>query len=57
MSGKNLQRPELDRLRQCVRGDDTVIVTSLDRLGRNLSELVAIVNEFKKKMFYFQKVA
>ena len=59
MSGKNLQRPELDRLRQRVRGDDTVIVTSLDRLGRNLSELVAIVNEFKKKAkrCYFQKVA
>lgn len=56
MSGKNLQRPELDRLRQRVRGDDTVIVTSLDRLGRNLSELVAIVNEFKQKGVIFKSL-
>ncbi|EQD51216.1 resolvase domain-containing protein, partial [mine drainage metagenome] len=35
-SGKDTQRPELDRLLSFVREGDTVVVHSLDRLARNL---------------------
>lgn len=56
ISGKNTDRPELTKLRQMVRDGDTVIVTSLDRLGRSLTDLVQIVNEFKDKGVIFKSL-
>ncbi|KKN26436.1 hypothetical protein LCGC14_0874850, partial [marine sediment metagenome] len=38
-SGKDTQRPELDRLITFVREGDTVVVHSMDRLARNLDDL------------------
>ena len=35
-SGKDTQRPELERLLSFVRETDTVVVHSMDRLARNL---------------------
>lgn len=35
-SGKDTQRPELERLLAFVREGDTVVVHSMDRLARNL---------------------
>lgn len=44
-SGKNASRPELERLIQNVRSGDTVIVHSMDRLARNLMDLLQIVQD------------
>lgn len=42
-SGAKVKRPRLDlALAQCVRGD-TLVVCTLDRLGRNLKELILIM--------------
>jgi DNA invertase Pin-like site-specific DNA recombinase len=42
-SGKDVARPQLGALLGFVRGGDTVIVHSMDRLARNLDDLRAIV--------------
>jgi len=48
-SGKDTQRPELDRLLAFVRDGDTVVVHSMDRLARNLDDLRRIVNDLTKR--------
>lgn len=48
-SGKDMQRPELDKLLDFVREGDTVVVHSLDRLARNLDDLRAIVRKLTMK--------
>lgn len=48
-SGGSTDRPELDRLRQYARAGDVVVVHSIDRLARSLSDLEALVTEFNKK--------
>lgn len=45
-SGKDKNRPGLDALTEFVREGDTVVVHSLDRLARNLSDLLHIVQGF-----------
>lgn len=42
-SGKNTDRPELERLLAFVREGDTLVVHSMDRLARNLDDLRRIV--------------
>ena len=42
-SGKDTQRPELERMLAFVREGDTVVVHSMDRLARNLDDLRRIV--------------
>ncbi len=42
-SGKNIERPELQKLLSYVRDGDKVIVHSMDRLARNLDDLRKIV--------------
>lgn len=48
-SGKDIQRPELDRLLTFVREGDTVVVHSMDRLARNLDDLRQIVQRLTKR--------
>lgn len=48
-SGKDTQRPELDRLLAFVRQGDTVVVHSMDRLARNLDDLRRIVQGLTKR--------
>lgn len=43
-SGKNTDRPALDELLRFAREGDTVRVTSLDRLGRSLLDLVQLID-------------
>ena len=43
-SGKDLERPQLAKLRAFVRPGDTVVVHSLDRLARNLEDLRQLVS-------------
>ena len=47
ISGKDLERPELQKMLDYIREDDIVVVCELDRLGRNndnLSEIIRIIN-------------
>ena len=48
-SGKNRDRPELEKMLDYVREGDTVFVHSMDRLGRNLNDLRLIVSNLTKK--------
>ncbi len=42
-SGANSSRPELDRMQEQLRKDDTLLIQRLDRLGRSMKDLVAWV--------------
>src|SRR5208283_5696653 len=44
-SGKDTKRPQLEAMLSYVREGDTVVVHSLDRLGRNLDDLRRLVSE------------
>ena len=44
-SGRDKKRPELERCLKHLRKGDTLHVHSIDRLGRNLSDLLSIVDE------------
>lgn len=49
MSGANRNRPELQRMLDDLQSGDVVIVKSLDRLSRSLTDLFSIVNTIKEK--------
>lgn len=49
LSGKNKQRPGLKLMLDYIRDGDVVIVTELDRLGRNNKELSQMIYEIQKK--------
>ncbi|RNI28909.1 recombinase family protein [Rufibacter immobilis] len=48
-SGKNKERPELEKMVSQLRSGDTVVVWKLDRLGRSLRDLIDLVEGFKAK--------
>jgi DNA invertase Pin-like site-specific DNA recombinase len=48
-SGKNTDRIELENCLKALREGDTLTVWRLDRLGRNLADLVRIVNDLKAR--------
>ena len=48
-SGKNKERPELEKMINQLRSGDTVVVWKLDRLGRSLRDLIDLVAEFKER--------
>ncbi len=43
-SGKDIQRPELEKLLSYIRPGDTIVVHSMDRLARNLDNLRQLVH-------------
>ena len=49
MSGANTKRPQLQNMLDYIREDDVVIVTELDRLGRNNQDLTKIMGAIKAK--------
>ena len=49
VSGKNLDRPQLQEMLAFIRKGDTIIVHSLDRLSRNLSDLLKTVEALTQK--------
>ncbi|MDD2541932.1 MAG: recombinase family protein, partial [Desulfuromonadaceae bacterium] len=49
LSGKDTNRPELQRMLQHARKGDTILVHSLDRLGRNIDDLREIVKTLVAK--------
>ena len=48
-SGKNLQRPELQKMLEYVRRGDTVIVESISRFARNTRDLLDLVDRLNSK--------
>lgn len=48
-SGSNTNRPQLAALLDYVREEDVVYVHSLDRLARNLKDLMGLIDQFIKK--------
>ena len=55
-SGAKDKRPGLDQALERLQPGDTLIVWKLDRLGRSLAHLVAIVNELAARGVDFQSV-
>lgn len=49
MSGKNKNRPELQKMLDMLRADDIVIVHELSRLGRSVKDLIEICEEIDSK--------
>ena len=47
MSGRNMERPEFQKMIEQLRPGDSVMVVSIDRLGRNLKELVELSSKLK----------
>ena len=48
-SGKNTERPELESCLKALRAGDLLCVNKLDRLGRNLADLIRIVSDLEKQ--------
>lgn len=55
-SGKTAERPELIHCLKALRAGDTLTVWRLDRLGRNLQDLIRIVTELETKGVTFKSL-
>src|SRR5579862_4868953 len=55
-SGKTAERPELEACLKSLREGDTLVVWRLDRLGRNLSDLVRIVSDCEQRKVQFESL-
>ncbi|MFI1890453.1 recombinase family protein [Streptomyces jumonjinensis] len=55
-SGKNAERPELWKALDYARPGDTIVVPSLDRLGRSIQDLIAIVSGLRKRGIGFHSL-
>ena len=53
VSGKNADRPELNRMMEYVRRGDTVIVESISRFARNTRDLLDLVERLTEKEVEF----
>ena len=51
MSGKNLARPELQKLLAFVRTGDCVIVESISRFARNTRDLLELIEQLKASRY------
>ncbi len=49
LSGKNTERPELQRMLSELREDDVVLVHEISRLTRSVKDLLTIVESIKEK--------
>lgn len=57
VSGRSPKRPELLKLLEQIRSGDTLIVFSVDRLGRTTRELIILLNDFKEKGITFKSLS
>nr|WP_243655176.1 recombinase family protein [Nocardia alba] len=55
-SGKDTEREELRRCLEYLRPGDTLVVPSLDRLGRSLQDLITIVTGLRKRGIGFRSL-
>lgn len=56
ISGSLSERPGLQELNKILRKGDEVIVWRLDRLGRSLKNLIALINDFQEKEVSFHSL-
>ncbi|WP_059748248.1 recombinase family protein [Staphylococcus haemolyticus] len=56
ISGAKSKRPGLDRAIEFARSGDTIVVWRLDRLGRNMADLITLVNELNKRGVSFHSL-
>jgi DNA invertase Pin-like site-specific DNA recombinase len=49
MSGMKAERPELNRLKDKARSNDTIIIESFSRLGRSTKDLIELVEYFENR--------
>lgn len=45
-TGKNMERSGLETLRVKVEAGDVILITKLDRLGRNTADMITLIDEF-----------
>jgi DNA invertase Pin-like site-specific DNA recombinase len=55
-TGKNTGRPQLEACLKGLREGDTLVVWRLDRLGRNLADLVGLVAQFEQRKINFESL-
>jgi len=55
-SGKSASRPELEQCLKAIRTGDTLVVCRLDRLGRNLPDLIQIVTDLEQRGIGFESL-
>ncbi len=53
ISGIREDRSELNKLLERIRKGDKIVVQRLDRLGRRMSKLIELINNFKEKEIEF----
>ncbi|EII2806781.1 recombinase family protein [Salmonella enterica subsp. enterica serovar Java] len=56
MSGTKASRPGLKRALKCLQTGDTLVVWKLDRLGRSVKNLVALISELHERGIHFQSL-
>jgi DNA invertase Pin-like site-specific DNA recombinase len=56
VSGKNKDRPELSNCLKALRSGDTLVVWKLDRLGRNVADLIHLVNLLPERGVGFESL-
>lgn len=56
-SGARTSRPSLDEALGLVKRGDTLVVWKLDRLGRSLSHLIALISELEKRGVAFHSLS
>ncbi len=49
ISGKDTNRPELQKMLNFIRENDEVVIISMDRLGRNSRDISNIIEQIKQK--------
>lgn len=55
-SGKNVEREELQKALDYLRPNDTLVVPSLDRLGRSIKDLIGIVGDLRVQGIGFRSL-
>ena len=56
MSGSKSKRPGLDKAIEFARSGDTIVVWRLDRLGRNMQDLITLVNDLNERGVSFHSL-
>lgn len=56
ISGATTKRPALQRCLKALQPGDTLIVWKLDRLGRSLRDLIAMLDDFKQQGIKFRSL-
>ena len=56
ISGASAKRPELTKLLAQIKEGDTLTITSVDRLGRSLKDLITIITDLKERSIIFQSL-